>query len=115
MQSRKQNLSIEMDTPTLGWKVNFVTVYEAKDKIIAVAELHSGGSCEAIGHCEAKLQIDQEGMYAKPVTYYLIAKRSGWHTSGFQVISNLDAVKSKVEGMRQIFSAEAAPSKELAI
>jgi hypothetical protein len=113
MQPRKQTLSIEISTPTLGWKMDFVAVYEDRDRIIAIAQLQGGSPCASIGHCDAKLQIDQEGMYAKPVTYFLIANRSGWWTKGFQVITNLDEIISKVADMRQVFSAEVAPSKAL--
>jgi hypothetical protein len=108
VMQRKQTLRIECDTPTLGWKLDFISVHEDKDKIVAVARLHGGSPCEAIGHSKATLEIDQAEMNAKPVQYFMLAKRQGWWTKGknFKAISDVSEISNLTENMRQVYSVD---------
>ncbi len=108
---RKQTLSLTVMTPTLGWNFDFISVYESKDKIVAVAELSGGDEVEEIDEPTIELEIEQTGLHAKPVEYYVLASpedaESEWLKSKkFTAIDNLDAIKSLTENMQNIYAVD---------
>lgn len=104
---RKQILSLDVSTPTDGWKLKFTHAYEGKDKIIAVASLTGGSPCCMMGRYYATLEINQVGMLAKPVEYYVVSKlykKRRLESEDFTGIHKLDEIQHLLEKMQPIFS-----------
>ncbi len=107
---RQQTLSVTIRTPSLGWKFEFISVHEDKAKIIAVAKISGGSAADAIDHKQATLEIDQTGLYAKPVKYYVLTDKdlSRWwlQSKSFTAINSLDAIKNVTANMELMYSVE---------
>jgi hypothetical protein len=112
IMQRKQTLSLQMKTP--GGSLNFVAVYENEDKIIAVAKYIPLGKLypnsffpAVISESIAELTVNQNGLHAKPVSYYVLTDElGGWYLKNFNAITNLNEIQHVVANMEQIYSVD---------
>lgn len=113
---RKQTLSLALTLGQPTHDLNFVSVYEDKNQIVAVLALIAkqdkhGGACAIFitSDLEASMEVDQVNFNAKPVKYYLIAdQQKCWidKISKFEVISGLEKIQNTTSKMREIFSQD---------
>lgn len=108
---RKQVLSLQIKTPSSHWDLKFIRVYENKNNIIAIAKLIEPGPIAVCAHIEkidAKIEINQAGINAKPVQYFVKADRDGWwlKSDKFTAIHHLESIKDLTDDMQEIYSLD---------
>lgn len=109
MQRKLQKLNLELDAPSLDYFLEFLSVYEGKDKLIAILKLGlitEGCTGEAIKHLSASIEVPQENTFSKQVQYYVLTddKQKWWkQAKKFTSISNLNEIENQIKNLRQLY------------
>ncbi len=77
----KQNIELSIQVPNPSYKLKILSVYQAKDKLIAISEMmvKLGLTAEVISTTHDQFEVDlKDAARELPVSHYVINEEGGW-------------------------------------
>lgn len=103
--SKSKSVSVRIDTPNAGWKVEIEKIYRAADHLMVVSRLSPTGevAAEVITTVADSAEIPAE--IDLPVRHYILGKTWEWGDTGkYTFIDSMDALDSTREEAELIYS-----------
>jgi zinc protease len=102
---RSQSVSLRIDAPDTGWKLEIDRIFKTEEKLIAISQLrHSGGPAgQAITTVSDSVTVPAATKL--PVEHYVLGKTWSWGDIGdYNFVESLDALATTIDAAELIYS-----------
>lgn len=102
--SQNEKISVRIDTPDAGWKLEIQKIYRTNDSLIAISKLSRNADVAAQVITTVADSVEVPSEIKLPVRNYVLGKTWAWGDTGnYTFIDSMDELKDDLEGAELVY------------